>query len=69
MDLEGELSAIFDPGKGAREAAAKSREQQRVANDRQLAQLRSDSGSTKSSRRTPRGRRLFADDGGKTNLS
>lgn len=63
------MTAILDPGKSAREAAAKARAAQAVANDRQLAQLRSDSERTGGSRRVPRGRKLFADDGGKTNVS
>lgn len=68
------MSSIFNPGKDARREAAaaaeKSRQQQQVANDRQLAELRSREAEDTTTRRNPRGRRLFvADAGQKTNLS
>lgn len=57
---------------GSRDAARRAEEQQQmqqVANDRQLAELRRQDSTAQPSRRRPRGRRLFAEDGGKTTLS
>ena len=51
----------------ARKAAEDSRQQQQVANDRQLSELRAADQRLQASRRNPRGRRLFAED--KSNLS
>lgn len=64
------VSGIFGGGdNGAARAAKQSRELSQVAADRQAAELRRDSQNAAISRRRPRGRRLFADEGGKTNLS
>lgn len=49
---------------GAKEAAAKSRQLQAVANDRQLAQMNEADGRVGSSRAAPRGRRLLSADEG-----
>lgn len=65
-----QIFSLFGGGnKAAARQAEESRQLQRVANDRQAAELRRESKSAAISRRNPRGRRLFADDGGKTNLS
>ena len=56
------MSSILDPGKAAREAAAQQKQQQAVANDRQLAELRSQDANSGATRRNPRGRRLFVTD-------
>ena len=67
------MSAVLDPGKKARKAAeearkaaeetaAQSRREQRVTNDRSLAQLQDQEQRTTATRRNPRGRRLFVDD-------
>jgi uncharacterized membrane protein (DUF106 family) len=53
----------------AQQTAKESREMQRVANDRQLAELNRSSERVAASRRNPRGRRLFTDPNAKSNLS
>ncbi len=59
-----------DASKDAKEAAAKARQEQAVANDRQLAQLQSADQKSGASRRNPRGRRLFVSDpANKTSLA
>lgn len=64
------MSMLFGGGSGgASQQAAQNRQLQKVANDRQLAELRSEDARVQPSRRRPRGRRLFAEEGGKTNLS
>jgi hypothetical protein len=68
------MSNILNPGKKAQEEAAKAaavqRQQQAIANDRQLAELRNQDATTGASRSNPRGRRLFVTDAaGKTDLS
>jgi hypothetical protein len=64
------MSSILDPGKAARKAQEEQKQQQAVANDRQLAELRSQDANTDASRRNPRGRRLFvADAASKSDLS
>jgi hypothetical protein len=45
----------------AKKEAAKSRQLQQVANDRQLAELNRKDTAVAASRRAPRGRRLFED--------
>lgn len=44
---------------GASDAAAKAKQQQQIANDRSLAELRNQEARSGASRRNPRGRRLF----------
>jgi len=57
-------------GNAAQRQAERSRELQRVANDRQLAELRAGEQRDGSTRRSPRGRRLFTSSPEeKTNLS
>lgn len=57
-------------GNAAQRQAEKSRELQRVANDRQAAELRLQEQRDGASRRSPRGRRLFTSSPeDKTNLS
>ena len=61
------MSAMFG---GAAKEARKAQEQQRVANDRQLAALNEQDKRAGISRRNPRGRRLFMSNAAeKTNLS
>jgi len=48
---------------GAKREAEKSRELQRVANDRQLAEANRSNQAVAASRCAPRGRRLFEDGG------
>lgn len=55
------MAAILGGG-GAKKAAEEARAQQRVANDRSLAELRANDARTGASRRNPRGRRLFMSD-------
>ena len=47
---------------GSDNSAAKARQQQQVANDRQLAELKSQEQRSGATRRNPRGRRLFMSD-------
>jgi len=67
------MTSLFGGGKAQREAqrqAEESRKMQQVANDRQLAELRSQEVRGTASRRNPRGRRLFVENvAEKTNLS
>lgn len=67
------MANLFGGGDGgaavARRDAQKSRELQQIAADRQLAQVQAEDSKTVINRRRPRGRKLFAEDGGKTNLS
>lgn len=65
------MGSLFGGGdNGAKKAAEKSRELQRIANDRQLAELRADKNRTGDAPRIrPQGRRLFADDDGKSTLA
>lgn len=65
------LSGMFGGGSAKREAAeaaAQSRAQQQVANDRQLGALAKDDAAARPLRRNPRGRRLFAADDDKKTL-
>lgn len=58
------MGAILGGGnKEAKRQAELSRQQQKVANDRQLAELNRSSERALLSRARPRGRRLFADAG------
>ena len=53
---------LFGGGNGeAQRAAEMQRQQQQVANDRQLASLNSQDQESTASRRNPRGRRLFTE--------
>lgn len=56
------MASIFGGGDAKRQAQ-QAREQQQVANNRQLAELNRGSERALLSRRNPRGRRLFADAG------
>ncbi|GAA2871878.1 hypothetical protein GGQ99_000971 [Aminobacter niigataensis] len=57
------MGAILGGGNSeAKKAAAASRAQQAIANDRQLAELRANEQRSGAMRRNPRGRRLFSDD-------
>lgn len=57
------MGALLGGGNNdAKKAAAQSRAQQQIANDRQLAELRADEQRSGAMRRNPRGRRLFTDD-------
>jgi hypothetical protein len=56
------MGKLFGGGDAARKAQEKALAEQRVANDRQLAELRAQEQRTGATRRNPRGRRLFADD-------
>ncbi len=53
------MTALLNPGKAAREAAALSRAQQNVANDRQLAEQKNALTEGGTTRAAPRGRKLF----------
>lgn len=53
---------------GSNKAAAQARQEQKVANDRQLAELKSQEQRSGATRRNPRGRRLFMNDQ-KSNLA
>jgi hypothetical protein len=57
------VKGLFGGGadKSARQEAEKSRQTQRVANDRQLSEANRNSQAIGASRRAPRGRRLFED--------
>lgn len=60
------MGALFGGGKAQKEAqrqAELARQQQAVANNRQLAELNRSSERATLSRSRPRGRRLFADSG------
>jgi len=57
------FKGLFGGKSDAVEQAELSREQQRVANTRQLAELNRGEGATGLKRAAPRGRRLFADAG------
>lgn len=52
--------------KGAKQEAEKSRDLQKVANDRQLAEANRNNTAVAATRRPPRGRRLFEDGGADT---
>lgn len=57
------MGALLGGGnKEAKKQAEISRQQQSIANDRQLAELRANDQRTGAMRRNPRGRRLFSDD-------
>lgn len=57
------MSSLFGGGnKEAKKQAEQSRQQQAIANDRQLAEIRADEQRSGAMRRNPRGRRLFTDD-------
>lgn len=61
---------IFGGGNDdAKRAAENQRQLQKVANDRQLAQLNESDRSTGASRRAPRGRRLLLSDSSKGGLA
>jgi hypothetical protein len=53
---------ILTGNSAARKAAEQSAAAQKVANDRQLAELRASENRTRATRRNPRGRRLFVSD-------
>lgn len=57
------VSGLFGGGgdKTASKEAAKSRQLQQVANDRQLAEANRNSAAVGATRKAPRGRRLFED--------
>lgn len=56
------VKGLFGGGdKDAKREAEKSRQLQRVANDRQLAELNRKDNAVAATRRAPRGRRLFED--------
>ncbi|MBB3385993.1 hypothetical protein FHX13_004701 [Rhizobium sp. BK612] len=57
------FQGLFGGGsnKAASKAAAQSQQLQQVANDRQLASLQQQDGAVASTRKQPRGRRLFED--------
>lgn len=57
------MTALFGGGgnKEAQRQAERSRRQQQVANDRQLAELNRSESRAALTRRNPRGRRLFSD--------
>ncbi|TPN57163.1 hypothetical protein [Mesorhizobium sp. B1-1-7] len=59
---ERHMSSILNPGKAAKQAAEEQKQQQAIANDRQLAELRQQDATSGASRRNPRGRRLFVTD-------
>ncbi|CDX54561.1 hypothetical protein MPL1032_190150 [Mesorhizobium plurifarium] len=61
------MGNLLNPGKAAAAAAAKQRQEQAVANDRQLAELRAQDADSGASRRNPRGRRLFVTDASSKN--
>lgn len=65
------MTSLFGGGsKDAKRQAEESRRMQQVANDRQLAELRAQETRDKTSRRNPRGRRLFIENAAeKSNLS
>lgn len=67
------FSGLFGGGdngaKQARQDAEKSRQLQQVANDRQLSELNRNSQAIGSTRRVPRGRRLFEDGPGSGSAS
>ncbi|TIL53783.1 MAG: hypothetical protein E5Y83_05695 [Mesorhizobium sp.] len=59
------MAAILGGGSAAaaaKKAAAEQKAQQQVANDRQLAELRSADANSGATRRNPRGRKLFVSD-------
>lgn len=57
-------STLFGGGAAAaaKKAAEQQKAQQQVANDRQLAELRSAEANSGATRRNPRGRKLFVSD-------
>lgn len=57
------MTQIFGGNSDARRQAELARQQQQVANNRQLAELNRSSEAAGLSRARPRGRRLFADAG------
>lgn len=62
--MGGIVKNLFGGGgsdKAAKAEAEKSRQLQRVANDRQLAEANRNSNAIGATRRAPRGRRLFED--------
>lgn len=64
------MTGILGGDGAAKRAAAEQKAQQAVANDRQLAELRTQDENTGTTRRNPRGRRLFVGDPAqKTDLS
>ena len=64
------MGALFGGGGAAERQAAESRKMQQVANDRQLSELRGQENRDTTSRRNPRGRKLFVSNAAeKTNLS
>lgn len=65
------MASILGGGGGAaKRAAEESRKMQQVANDRQLAEMRNQENRDTTTRRNPRGRRLFVSNAAeKTNLS
>ncbi len=62
------VKGLFGGGsnKEAAREAEKSRDLQKVANDRQLAEANRNSQAVAATRRAPRGRRLFEDGGADT---
>lgn len=64
--MGGIVKGLFGGGgsdKAAKAEAEKSRQLQQVANDRQLAEANRNNNAIGATRRAPRGRRLFEDDG------
>lgn len=67
--MGGIVSNLFGGGKADKDAkkqAAESQQLQRVANDRQLADANRNKQAIGTTRRAPRGRRLFEDGGAET---
>lgn len=65
------MSSLFGgSSRAAQRQAEENRRMQQVANDRQLAELRAQENRDRTTRRNPRGRRLFIENAAeKTNLS
>lgn len=64
------MSALFGGSNAAARQAEESRKMQQIANERQLAELRAQEQRDTTTRRNPRGRRLFVENAAeKTTLS
>ncbi|MGL4490524.1 MAG: hypothetical protein ACRCU5_13890 [Rhizobiaceae bacterium] len=64
------MNSILNPGKDAKIAAERQRREQTVANNRQLAASQETDARAGTSRRVPRGRKLYSTDAAqKSNLS
>ena len=55
------MGAMFGGNKGAKEAAEKARREQRIASERQMSELKAQEQRDTTTRRNPRGRRLFSE--------